>query len=660
MRRFFNAREKRRLWLRAAGLCEQCGGELTSGWHADHVEPYSQGGETALENGAALCARCNLRKGITMHGDRVELREWQAQWFDAVMRAVEIEQKVIVGNIHPGSGKTLAALQTACELWRMGEIDAVQVFVPRVNLCRQFETDWQAVSPLFADPKMGQIVWRNSEPLIRGGASGYVTTYAALMAAETQKESDRKRGTPWQGNPNLVVAQGCRTLAILDEAHQLGIGSDEESTVSARVVQRLAEASKYVFVLSGTVKRADGRRVLLARYSEPDERGMIYLNADVEATYKQGVAQGYLRPFEFQLCDGHAIHQYFDGELAELEIKALRSGLYRVLESPDFWRPMVDRWVEEVRRYQQNDRRLCGLIGCASQNQAQSVLSYLQKRHASFKALIAVSDEALAHDNLRMFKEPGWDGLTTVAMAHVGYDHKPIVVVLALTDVREHGWLDQFFARAMRECGLGLTMLALVPDDVRMVEYVESKRSESREGLKERERRITEGPGPARREPRLGYTTEVRLGALRAQGLEEDTHLNPAQLQAVVEMQQKFHLRNVAPTALAQAIRAHGGRIGVFENPPPPPPSQKTQMEVEKDIRTEIQRITNGCDTRMMQFDGEWRRGWANAAVKRQFGKERDQASQTELLQMLGWLRESYLPFINSRCGGSGEEQAAG
>lgn len=62
-RRRFNTRERIALWLLAAGKCPRCGADLGRSFHADHVTAYSKGGPTDLDNGEALCPRCNLSKG---------------------------------------------------------------------------------------------------------------------------------------------------------------------------------------------------------------------------------------------------------------------------------------------------------------------------------------------------------------------------------------------------------------------------------------------------------------------------------------------------------------------------------------------------------------------------------------------------------------------
>ena len=79
MARSFNRKQRDALWLAADGRCELCGCELPDDFHADHIHPYSRGGDTDVMNGQALCPKCNLAKGNTMDG----LRRWQEDAIDA-------------------------------------------------------------------------------------------------------------------------------------------------------------------------------------------------------------------------------------------------------------------------------------------------------------------------------------------------------------------------------------------------------------------------------------------------------------------------------------------------------------------------------------------------------------------------------------------------
>ena len=76
IRRRFSRPERRALYLNAGGFCEQCGSVLEQGWHADHRKPFASGGDTDVANGAALCPKCNLRKGTFS----MQQREWQERF----------------------------------------------------------------------------------------------------------------------------------------------------------------------------------------------------------------------------------------------------------------------------------------------------------------------------------------------------------------------------------------------------------------------------------------------------------------------------------------------------------------------------------------------------------------------------------------------------
>jgi 5-methylcytosine-specific restriction endonuclease McrA len=49
-------------WI-GGGRCQSCGVPLSADFHADHIVPFSRGGQTVVNNGQALCPPCNLRKG---------------------------------------------------------------------------------------------------------------------------------------------------------------------------------------------------------------------------------------------------------------------------------------------------------------------------------------------------------------------------------------------------------------------------------------------------------------------------------------------------------------------------------------------------------------------------------------------------------------------
>jgi hypothetical protein len=65
-KRNFSSDQKRELWFFSGGRCGICRVGLPPNWHADHVIPWILGGTTTLDNGMALCPRCNMAKNARM------------------------------------------------------------------------------------------------------------------------------------------------------------------------------------------------------------------------------------------------------------------------------------------------------------------------------------------------------------------------------------------------------------------------------------------------------------------------------------------------------------------------------------------------------------------------------------------------------------------
>ena len=73
MSRNFSAKIEDEATARAAGQCEDCGGQLKPGkYQFDHIKPHGLGGESTLENCRVRCSRCHLQK--TLEEDMPQMR----------------------------------------------------------------------------------------------------------------------------------------------------------------------------------------------------------------------------------------------------------------------------------------------------------------------------------------------------------------------------------------------------------------------------------------------------------------------------------------------------------------------------------------------------------------------------------------------------------
>lgn len=406
---------------------------------------------------------------------------------DAVQAALDKPHNgVLTTVIPPGGGKTILALAVLDAMRKAGKIDAAVVFTPRLGLCSQFELDWKSVRHHFQPGAMGALVHRENESIDSLRGFGYITSYQSLCAdpAVHLRFARRYKG---------------RLAIVCDEAHYLGekLYGSGDTTQAAKILGQLDEFAAFKLVMTGTPYRSDENPIVFVEY---DDNGKI--NADVQITYADGVAQGYLRPFDATLFDGslsQTRRYQQDGAIRYrkevVDLSTTAQQLTKVATDPNFWQIAARHAFEKVKELQELLPGYCGIAGCANQEHARQVLEYLQSLGA--RCLLAVSDDSQAHSNLRLFKSGGRDMLVTVGMAHVGYDHKPIAVAAVLNGVREFNWLDQFTMRAGRVLPnrplSEQTAWIYGMNDLAMRNYVATKRKEADRGIKTAEE-IAEQP----------------------------------------------------------------------------------------------------------------------------------------------------------------------
>lgn len=604
-----------------------------------------------------------------METDKIKLRPAQQRMFEAVELKVEElkriiaqgrkptpEEKTVVCWLDPGTGKTPGHLHCTNWLSRTGFIDSCAIYTPRFNLCQQAELDWNNdFRELYVEPRMGKIIHRGNEPpLLRDqGDFGFVSTYQSLVA---DPDIHRK----------FVAAH--RPVLVLDEAQMLGWDSSEygTGTKSASYVLELAEHASIILLLTGTPYRQDRNKLILARYSEPDEYNRIHLIGAVRAGYTEGVKEGYLRPFDAQLVDGRALYEYLDGDSEELIVSNLKSGFYKVIEEPGYWQPIVDMTLSEVKQFQTIDPRYCGLIACNKQPHAKAIMKYIEGRYPHVKALVATSDMSIAQDNLRLFKSGKYDILITVAMAHVGYDHKPITVVCCLGSIRDEGWLRQLFARGMRmmlKDGKpeleGQHIKVIAPDDPKMVSLIIKLRQESDEGI----RLWEEGkdPPPPNQE-RLGQTIEAGITDIEVKGTEAKHDVSYKQYPELKALIDKHELGPVSLTGFKAALDDYyqdhslAPKQSEPPSPLPPPDSHKLQMtrqEWEVKVRAAIKGICssgNGALLYARIIDKHEAKNYCQNIMYQKFGTTTNKGMD-ELTEMLKYANNDLAVWVEDKTG---------
>ncbi|MGV7032857.1 DEAD/DEAH box helicase [Methylobacterium symbioticum] len=559
----------------------------------------------------------------------------------------------ILAAVTPGGGKSLLPVIAAAELIAAGRVERVVWVVPRDSLRLQAEE-------AFADP-----AWRSAlghglsvraadnEPDPCRGLSGYVTTYQAVAAAPAL---------------HLAEARAHATLLVVDEVHHLPVpGSsrtaeapDEEAEAGAwsRAMLPLFRAARLRLFLSGTLERADGRRILGLPY-HPGGAGRapeIDLDAPgfavIGYSRSQALAERAVLPVSFGALDGEA--SWLEGgrpageaprvgphRLAGGLRETTRPALFTALRT-GFARDLLGEAFHATRRIRALRRAERGLEAGASapglgkllvvapdQASARRYLETLQGwmpgPQAERDVRIATSSIQDSHAALAAFRllpEPAV--LVTVAMAYEGLDAPEVAVVAALTHIRSRPWLEQMLARATRvdpQAGAYADQQALVfhPDDPLFARFREELETEQGSASRPRQKpavtAIRTGPLPWRDEPPPGITPlesnalGLRYAMLRPRPAEEGPQPKPRQGPAV---------SLDAPPSLTERV-----------------------------LR---QRITAQVAAQAVEDEAAWQapRGGNlahryNAVLKRVVGKERATMTLAELESALAWLERNRL-----------------
>jgi superfamily II DNA or RNA helicase len=450
MRRRFNHSERQALYLVSGGRCVACDKPLPTGWHADHRQPFSRGGETSIWNGQALCPDCNHRKGDRMEGvsswpAEQPLHEWQVA-ARAAWGSHNLADFLLVAT--PGSGKTRAALRIASDELQAGRVERIVVVVPTDHLRTQW-ADAAAEVGLQINPK-----WDNAGP-DGSGFCGIVVTYHQVARAPD------------------VHALNCRrrTLVIFDEHHHTGdtlTWGDAIRIAYGPAVRRL--------LLSGTPFRSDNLAIPFVRYEDGKSQ------ADFAYAYGTALDQNVVRSIHFPNYEGFFSWQYRDQLMRATFQDAVpdeqsRRRLRTALDEDGEWLPSIireaDQRLTEIRTTG-GHLNAGGLIICIDQWRAKRVAALVQ-RITGEAPTVAISDDADATDKITSFAKGNRRWLVAVRMVSEGVDVPRLRVGIYATNVITELYFRQVVGRFVRVTpGIPVAEQSAwlyIPADSELVEY---------------------------------------------------------------------------------------------------------------------------------------------------------------------------------------------
>ena len=455
-RRRFSSRERTALYLAADGRCARCGRELEPGWHADHMRPYSRGGETDVINGQALCPDCNLKKA-----DKVtELRKWQAE---ALSRFIGSSDDFLLVAA-PGTGKTRLAL-TAAQRMMERQIRRVIVVGPTSHL----RTQWSAEA-VKAGIQLDHL-FVNGAGAIARDMHGIAVTFSGVAS-----------------EPYLFrkLCSEVPTLVVLDEIHHGG----DELTWGDALRTAFTPAARRL-LLSGTITRTDRKPVPFVTYD--DKGNFIY---SYKYDYGEALQDHVVRPIEFLALDGEvrwrdAGHTVATA-LVDADSDTLANALGAALDPDGNWITSVLRRADaELTRHRLAVPDAGGLVIAADQAKARRYAAILKSLTAE-DPVLAISEEADSSDRIKSYAQGSARWIVAVQMISEGVDIPRLAVGVYASRTRTDLFFRQVTGRfvRMRSAEDETTATLLIPSIEPLLAYAREIEITVTKALDEEQERI--------------------------------------------------------------------------------------------------------------------------------------------------------------------------
>ena len=480
--RLFSPNEREAIRLADGNTCQGCGVPLTASFHADHVQPYSQGGATVINNAQALCAQCNLTKSdhIIARTLRAALptvpsealiapRTWQKEFVEVVRGA----ERAVNANVTVGAGKTFAAaLAYQSVIAPRFKRPLLIVAAPRVNLL----TGWRD-SALIKNGLTLQVgVDLDTVASIESGElHGILVTYHFV-----------------NGNPDTIAALCDRfdVTVVRDECQWLSTNNGWGDSFAQCTAQ-----AKFHLGMTGTPFRGSGSEKLWG-FNYDDSRAVVDYNYDYHRARADGVSpelswQSFGGLISWQRAKANQAPTSESSRFGENEAKSntgeyveltkinrrLRFGCYASQQIfSGYLRKMLNRADAELQSIRKTHKHAGGIIFAQSQKAAKRIAEYLRERGRSCE--VVTSDDTGAALALESFATSDCEWLVSVDMLKEGTDIPRLRVAVLACAVTTARQIVQMVGRLLRlDCLLECDeqpVMVFMPKDPRLVEIMEN------------------------------------------------------------------------------------------------------------------------------------------------------------------------------------------
>jgi len=485
---------------------------------ADHIDPYSHGGQTAVENCQILDAATNCKKGAFQFIPR----KWQTEFF-RVWDEREPHTPFMLIAI-PGGGKTMAALEV-CRRWMAAGSDRrVIVVVPTENLREQ----WKEEAVKFGLELQSKDFGTN----FKHGFQGGVATYHLVS------------NQPFLFRKLCAVSP---TMVIFDEIHHCG----DEAHFGVGITTAF-ELAKERLLMSGTPWKSDGQAIPFVRY---DING--FAMGDFSYDYPRALNEDVVRYLVFDHAKG-SIRNDCTGETEtlsqEISDNEAAQRLKKLLDpNGDYVREQILSAHRKLIDVRKSIPDAAALAACIDQFHAAKVAALIREVTGCNPSVI-VSDTDIENDSVKEFRKSRKEWLVAVRKVSEGTDIKRLQVLCYLTNTTSELFFRQLIGRVSRVRGLedfeGYVYLPADPRLIRCAQNIENAQVQSLIEMAERdERQLNETPKSDFEFD--SYTTQhdgtdvVLIGSERI-SVEEAKHIESIALQTQTSMQKVREILSLA------------------------------------------------------------------------------------------------------------------
>jgi superfamily II DNA or RNA helicase len=382
----------------------------------DHIVPYVEGGETAVENCQLISRDANQKKGRSHY----DLRRWQKEFMNQWMARTSSTFMLIV---IPGGGKTVAALHAARSWMAAGSDRRVIVVVPTDNLREQWMEE--------ASRHGIELQTKEFGTNFKHGFQGGVVTYS-LVASQS-----------------LVFRKLCSvapTMVIFDEIHHCG---DDASF--GRGVREAFEQAKERLLMSGTAWRSDGSQIPWVQYD-----GNGFAVADYSYDYPHALNEDVVRFLVFDYSRGSITHDT-TGETHTLSSDSSEDDASRLLRRlldarGDFVREQIRMAHQKLVELRKSFPDAAAMAACIDQAHAVMVRDVIRQETGCDPSVI-VSDTDVENDTVRSFRGAKKEWIVAVRKVSEGTDIKRLMVLCYLTNTTAELFFRQLVGRVSRYRG---------------------------------------------------------------------------------------------------------------------------------------------------------------------------------------------------------------